>query len=155
MSIIRTPPDYQIKAATPVAALAAPASTVDVNGVTLDANTTSAQCGNGTATFDPTTGTLTLENATITKVKGSYHIYATDALTIVLKGKNKIESSIAESGIETESYLTINAGAGASLDIILPDRPRATLHGIRSLSTLTINGGEYNISLSSTKIPQM
>ncbi|MBQ1389172.1 MAG: leucine-rich repeat protein [Clostridia bacterium] len=79
---------------------------VSVNGVLLTGNNLTVQCGEGTATFDPESNTLTLENAELTRsltphwmsqysdpetytyYRDAAIISDLDVLNVVLKGRN-------------------------------------------------------------------
>ena len=63
-----------------------------VNGERFTSDNLTIECGEGTATYDPATHTLTLDNASITNAIGSGGIYSglTGDLTIALQGSNSI-----------------------------------------------------------------
>ena len=63
-----------------------------VNGERFTSDNLAIECGEGTATYDPATQTLTLDNASITNALGSGGIYSglTSDLNIVLQGENRI-----------------------------------------------------------------
>ena len=63
-----------------------------VNGEQFTSDNLTIECGEGTATYDPATHTLTLANASITNAIGSGGIYSglTGDLTIALQGNNHI-----------------------------------------------------------------
>ncbi len=63
-----------------------------VNGERVTSDNLTIECGEGTATYDPATHTLTLTNASITNAIGSGGIYSglTGDLTIALQGNNHI-----------------------------------------------------------------
>lgn len=65
-----------------------------VNGEKMSAEHTTVQCGEGIATYDEATQTLTLNNATITKYYGGTKtgIYTNTDLKIVLIGNNVIDA---------------------------------------------------------------
>ena len=63
-----------------------------VNGERFTSDNLTIECGEGTATYDPATHTLTLDNASITNAIGSGGIYSglTGDLTLALQGSNSI-----------------------------------------------------------------
>ena len=65
-----------------------------VNGEEFTSEKTTIDCGEGTATYIPSTNTLTLNNATISK--DEYHginYSKLETLTIILNGENTISST--------------------------------------------------------------
>ena len=93
-----------------------------VNGELITENNLTVQCGEGTATFDPKTNTLTLENAEIDKrnyylhytlydpSQGSYKNAAIRSalpkLNVVLKGKNNVTLDSVD-GIQSYGELSV------------------------------------------------
>lgn len=74
-----------------------------VNGHQFSANQLCIQCGEGTAEFNPTTNTLTLNNATIDQVYNyDYGVINSllPQLTIVLKGTNILDGKNNNDGID-------------------------------------------------------
>ncbi len=67
------------------------------NGVQFSDDNLTVQCGDGTATFDPSTKTLTLNNATITESADGMALVtdemADDVLNVVLIGNNILDGS--------------------------------------------------------------
>ena len=63
-----------------------------VNGEQFTSEKLTIECGEGTATYDPATHTLTLDNASITNAidYGGIHSNLTGDLTITLQGNNSI-----------------------------------------------------------------
>lgn len=63
-----------------------------VNGERFTSDNLTIECGEGTATYDPATQTLTLDNASITNAidYGGIHSKLTGDLTITLQGSNSI-----------------------------------------------------------------
>ena len=104
---------------------------VIVNGVMMTESTLTAECGDGTATFDPKTNTLTLENASLTASMTphwmakysdpeTYTMYNNAAiisdlenLNIVLKGKNVIAKNYLDA---FRAYGDVNISGDGSLE---------------------------------------
>ena len=76
----------------PATALAVDEYDLHVNGEQFTSEKLVIDCGEGTATYDPATQNLTLNNATITKATMSGGIYSmlSNDLTITLQGNNQI-----------------------------------------------------------------
>ena len=116
---------------------------VNVNGMSIlnDPDHTVA-CGDGTATFEAETATLTLENATLdsfTEV-GFSDVTSEKTLTVVLKGENSITTQY--NGIYTNGNMVVKADAGASLKV----EATGEVNGFYAVNDLTIDGGSYDIS---------
>ena len=116
---------------------------VNVNGMSIlnDPDHTVA-CGDGTATFEAETATLTLENATLdsfTEV-GFSDVTSEKTLTVVLKGENSITTQY--NGIYTNGNMVVKADAGASLKV----EATGEVNGFYAVNDLTIDGGTYDIS---------
>ena len=105
------------------------------------------------ATYSSETGTLTLENATLTK-----GINASNNLTIIVKGTNTItvNNSLSGSGSsQVQGYAVFSTGtitiqpgsADASLAVVNNGTAGA---GINGANGLTINGGIYGIDVDVT-----
>ena len=116
---------------------------VNVNGTNIlnDPDYT-VTCGEGKATFDVETATLTIENATL---EGSIEIRFEDAAetstaTVILKGQNSMTTR--SSGIYTNGNMVVKADAGASLKI----EATGEVNGINAWCNLTIDGGTYDVS---------
>lgn len=95
-----------------------------VNGEQFTSEKLTIECGEGTATYDPATHTLTLDNASITNTAdyGGINSKLTDDLTITLQGSNYItlddNMGIMASGnieIQGPGSLAINV-AGETMD---------------------------------------
>lgn len=117
---------------------------VNVNGMSIlnDPDHTVA-CGDGTATFEAETATLTLENATLdsfTEV-GFSDVTSEKTLTVVLKGENSITTQY--SGIYTNGYMVVNAEPGASIKV---NSTSNNYNGFYAVNDLTIDGGTYDVS---------
>ena len=89
---------------------------VVVNGTPLS-DSESVTCGSGTAAYDATTNTLTLNNAEISSGYAYYGntcgIYSDEDLTIVLEGRNTISG--AKYGIRSEEGLTIRGDGSLTI----------------------------------------
>ena len=104
-----------------------------VNGENvLAAENHTVQCGDGTAKYDATTNTLTLDNATITEAHYNGNIEFTGDLTIVLIGENTITG---DSNFYGNFY-----GIGTSYGSL-------TIRGEDSSAKLTIKGCFFGIHL--------
>lgn len=117
---------------------------VNVNGMSIlnDPDHTVA-CGDGTATFEAETATLTLENATLdsfTEV-GFSDVTSEKTLTVVLKGENSITTQY--SGIYTNGNMVVNAEPGASIKV---NSTSNNYNGFYAVNDLTIDGGTYEVS---------
>lgn len=116
---------------------------VNVNGTNiLNDSDYTVTCGEGKATFDVETATLTIENATL---EGSIEIRFEDAAetstaTVILKGQNSMTTR--SSGIYTNGNMVVKADAGASLKI----EATGEVNGINAWCNLTIDGGTYDVS---------
>lgn len=115
-------------AVTPAPARADAATSIMVNGVEiLDAPNHEVECGKGTASYDPDTNTLTLDNATISAEGLDAGVKVTNGdLTIVLVGNSVI------SGADEGLYYT----------------PTATTAGWRPGGTISIKG-QGSLAISS------
>ena len=95
-----------------------------VNGEQFTSEKLTIECGEGTATYDPATHTLTLDNASITNAidYGGVHSNLTGDLTIALQGNNSI--------------------------------PLANNLGIMAAGNIEITGGQATSQLTSTEKPR-
>lgn len=84
-----------------------------VNGDQFTSEKLTIECGEGTATYDPATHTLTLDNASITNTAdyGGIHSKLTGDLTIALQGNNSITLD-DNMGIMAAGNIEITGGAG-------------------------------------------
>lgn len=112
------------------------------------AETVTVSLGGGTATWEPDTATLTLENVTVSEsivinTAGS----ASVTVTVCLKGKNEIDITQYDDGtaLLSNQDLVINAEGEAELNITAM-RENAWQIGIQSLKSVTINGGTISIN---------
>lgn len=117
---------------------------VNVNGTNIlnDPDYT-VTCGEGKATFDVETATLTIENATL---EGSIEIRFEDAAetstaTVILKGQNSMTTR--SSGIYTNGNMVVNAEPGASIKV---NSTSNNYNGFYAENDLTIDGGTYEVS---------
>lgn len=89
-----------------------------VNGIQFNSNKTSITCGDGTATFDPSNNTLTLDNATIDTVYG-YQFGVINSglpnLTINLVGDNILEGYNNNDGIDADASCNITITGSGTL----------------------------------------
>lgn len=122
--------------------------------------TNSLSCGNGTATYDANTNTLTLENATINteaysaiNVSGSF---PDNTLNIVLKGANTVTTTKESGsvGINVSSAVSVNLTAedGATLEISALGYGISTNGGnltVNGVSSLKVNNATTGIGISS------
>lgn len=101
--------------------------------------------GEGTATWDQTTHTLTLDNV---HLEGYIYISSTTGsvpVTILLKGENTITTpqSVNSHGIKSEGAMSIRAENGASLSVTMESYKQAFY--IQE-GDLTISGGTYTLT---------
>ena len=92
-----------------------------VNGVQLTSENTTIDCGSGTASFDVTTSTLTLDNATIENMGGNYGYGGAinsglAELTIKLVGNNTIHAE--QEQWDTTYRDSINSGTNCDVKIV-------------------------------------
>lgn len=142
----------------------ATAGILDVGNRTFEGVTTTTkyEFGSGTATFDPSTSTLTLNNATITKNSrddgDTAAIYSEiSGLKIVLKGENKITLSNTSStntvlGMYLTYGATISGDTGSKLIIEYTGTNNISKNnrGIYSLAGLKISGTSVTIEDKTT-----
>ena len=114
-----------------------------VNGEEFTSERITINCGSGVATFDNSTHTLTLNNATISEDSYSGIRYdAAETLTIVLNGENRISN--ADTGIYTRNDVMIQ-GAG-SLNITANYMGIKSYDGEGEWYDIIINSGEITIA---------
>ncbi|MBQ6546665.1 MAG: fibronectin type III domain-containing protein [Bacilli bacterium] len=114
-----------------------------VNGEEFTSEKTTIDCGEGTATYIPSTNTLTLNNATISK--DEYHginYSKLETLTIILNGENTISST--RYGVYSR-YNIIVQGTG-SLIINADDLGIEAYDGEGEWHNVIIKSGEITIS---------
>ena len=105
--------------------------------------TNTLTCGEGTATYDESTNTLTLENATINtaeysaiNISGSF---PDNTLNIVLKGINTVKTT-------NESDTSVGINVSSPVGINLTAEENATLEISALGSGILINGGNFTVN---------
>ena len=134
-----------------------------VNGEEFTSEKTTINCGNGTATFDNSTKTLTLNNATITKsstiTESTYGYYtknyaaiaSNSQITINLVGNNEISipstsNNTFLAGIFTgNNKVTIDGTGFLKISLNAPQGYSRTSVGIDSENAIIFNGGTVEI----------
>lgn len=106
-------------AIAPTASFAATNYDLSVNGEKFTSEKLTIQCGEGTATYDPTTQNLTLSNASITNAVdyGGIDSKLTSDLTVTLQGSNQITFSDNMGSRQREASFSVDREA-------LPSRSR-------------------------------
>lgn len=119
-------------------------TTVQVNGVDiLKAPNHTVQCGNGTATYDLSSNTLTLDHADITTANSNNSgIYADGDLIIVLEADNTIASFWA--GIQVENGGSVSLSGNGSLTV-----ENAWAYGITADMNVSISADVNKLYVSS------
>ena len=126
---------------------------IRVSGTLITDKNISVACGNGTATFNPETSTLTLNNAIITNENGSGIFSSRENLTIELIGQNSIECT--GTGLDTyasdENWNTITNNitltGGGSLEIVASGEWDGYGTYVKNL---TINNAELSVASACT-----
>lgn len=107
---------FAVMMSVPGAAATTPATSLKVGGTLMDASNATMEAGSGTATFDATTGTLTLNSASIgniTEVKGDLIILANGTNTLTA------DSSVSPFAVHVpDGGLTL--GGTGSLEVTTP-----------------------------------
>lgn len=95
-----------------------------VNGEQFTSEKLTIECGEGTATYDPATQTLALNNASITNAidYGGIHSKLTGDLTIALQGNNSITLD-DNMGIMAAGNIEITGGQATS-QLTSTEKPR-------------------------------
>lgn len=128
-------------AVAPAPARADAATSIMVNGIEiLDAPNHEVECGTGTASYDPDTNTLTLDNATLSAANGANAsiLSKNGDLTIELVGENSISGG--ELGIYNSTSGSFTIQGTGSLTI------SSTNWGIRAISgNITIDGATVGL----------
>ena len=136
-----------------------------VSGTVVTADNASDILGNGTASYDEATNTLTLNNASIeiSKYSGSasgiwYNGEKDAAFNIVLTGTNTISDNVADSGIslkygivcfaKTPSYTV--SGSGTLAVSMNASDSSVTYYGIQMRKAVTFNGVSASIDIPGT-----
>lgn len=113
-----------------------------VNGERFTSDNLAIECGEGTATYDPATQTLTLDNASITNALGSGGIYSglTSDLNIVLQGENRITFD-DNMGVMATGNIEFSGSGSLTIDVAGETRDGISAVGNVSVraTTLVIN----------------
>ena len=113
-----------------------------VNGERFTSDNLAIECGEGTATYDPATQTLTLDNASITNALGSGGIYSglTSDLNIVLQGENRITFD-DNMGIMATGNIELSGSGSLTIDVA-----GETKDGISAAGNVSVHGTTLNIN---------
>ena len=107
-----------------------------VNGERFTSDNLAIECGEGTATYDPATQTLTLDNASITNALGSGGIYSglTSDLNIVLQGENRITFD-DNMGVMATGNIELSGSGSHTIDVA-----GETKDGISAAGNVSVHG---------------
>lgn len=113
-----------------------------VNGERFTSDNLAIECGEGTATYDPATQTLTLDNASITNALGSGGIYSglTSDLNIVLQGENRITFD-GNMGVMATGNIELSGSGSLTIDVA-----GETRDGISAAGNVSVHGTTLNIN---------
>lgn len=113
-----------------------------VNGERFTSDNLAIECGEGTATYDPATQTLTLDNASITNALGSGGIYSglTSDLNIVLQGENRITFD-DNMGVMATGNIELSGSGSLTIDVA-----GETRDGISAAGNVSVHGTTLNIN---------
>ena len=113
-----------------------------VNGERFTSDNLAIECGEGTATYDPATQTLTLDNASITNALGSVGIYSglTSDLNIVLQGENRITFD-DNMGVMATGNIELSGSGSLIIDVA-----GETRDGISAAGNVSVRGTTLNIN---------
>lgn len=113
-----------------------------VNGERFTSDNLAIECGEGTATYDPATQTLTLDNASITNALGSGGIYSglTSDLNIVLQGENRITFD-DNMGVMATGNIELSGSGSLTIDVA-----GETKDGISAAGSVSVCGATLNIN---------
>lgn len=113
-----------------------------VNGERFTSDNLAIECGEGTATYDPATQTLTLDNASITNALGSGGIYSglTSDLNIVLQGENHITFD-DNMGVMATGNIELSGSGSLTIDVA-----GETKDGISAAGNVSVHGTTLNIN---------
>ena len=119
-----------------------------VNGAQFSDDNLTVQCGEGTATFNPATKTLTLENATITESADDWALItdniADGVLNVVVIGNNVLEGT----GGYFDAFDTDNEGINITgTGTLTLNETLAGVFATNTSSSLTVNGITLNITI--------
>ena len=111
-----------------------------VNGERFTSDNLAIECGEGTATYDPATQTLTLDNASITNALGSGGIYSglTSDLNIVLQGENRITFD-DNMGVMATGNIEFSGSGSLTIDVAGETRDGVSAVGNVSVRATTLN----------------
>ena len=111
-----------------------------VNGERFTSDNLAIECGEGTATYDPATQTLTLDNASITNALGSGGIYSglTSDLNIVLQGENRITFD-DNMGVMATGNIEFSGSGSLTIDVAGETRDGVSAAGNISVRATTLN----------------
>lgn len=123
-----------------------------VNNIRMRSSNLTIPCGDGTASFDPETNTLTLTNATITEYGGDYGYGGAinsglENLTIVLVGDNVIETDGDSINTAMGCSLVITGDGTLTTNghVDLGREPSLAYNGTNDTGDLTIDGAAVNM----------
>ena len=113
-----------------------------VNGERFTSDNLAIECGEGTATYDPATQTLTLDNASITNALGSGGIYSglTSDLNIVLQGENRITFD-DNMGVMATGNIEFSGSGSLTIDVA-----GETRDGISAVGSVSVCGTTLSIN---------
>ena len=113
-----------------------------VNGERFTSDNLAIECGEGTATYDLATQTLTLDNASITNALGSGGIYSglTSDLNIVLQGENRITFD-DNMGVMATGNIELSGSGSLTIDVA-----GETRDGISAAGNVSVHGTTLNIN---------
>ena len=113
-----------------------------VNGERFTSDNLAIECGEGTATYDPATQTLTLENASITNALGSGGIYSglTSDLNIVLRGENRITFD-DNMGVMATGNIEFSGSGSLTIDVA-----GETRDGVSAVGNVLVRATTLNIN---------
>lgn len=113
-----------------------------VNGERFTSDNLAIECGEGTATYDPATQTLTLDNASITNALGSGGIYSglTSDLNIVLQGENRITFD-DNMGVMAMGNIELSGSGSLTIDVA-----GETKDGISAVGSVSVCGTTLSIN---------
>ena len=113
-----------------------------VNGERFTSDNLAIECGEGTATYDPATQTLTLENASITNALGSDGIYSglTSDLNIVLRGESRITFD-DNMGVMATGNIEFSGSGSLTIDVA-----GETRDGVSAVGNVLVRATTLNIN---------
>ena len=113
-----------------------------VNGERFTSDNLAIECGEGTATYDPATQTLALENASITNALGSGGIYSglTSDLNIVLRGESRITFD-DNMGVMATGNIEFSGSGSLTIDVA-----GETRDGVSAVGNVLVRATTLNIN---------